>query len=145
MWISFWVYHMLKCNDLCVKLAWVLSTCSPYLTRESAKAELLPSIICPSTLCFLRSTMTPRPLWKDTGHMNKRDFLWDTQWKQTPSKHRLFFHCTDYQTKKSQTNVLDGTSLSLWATGKEKDKLYLPCLPCFLNADITYVSPLTTI
>ena len=90
MWISFWVYHMLKHNYLCVKLVWVFSTPSPYLTKESEKAELLPSMMCLSELYFLASTMTPHPLWKDTGDMNKRDFLRYTV-KTNPIKTQTIF------------------------------------------------------
>lgn len=59
MWISFRIYHILKHNQLWVKLVRVISALPPYLTKESAKAELLPPITCPSELCFLASTMIP--------------------------------------------------------------------------------------
>lgn len=123
MWISFWVYHMLKHNYVCVKLVRVLCIPLPHLIKESAKAEILPSIICPSELYFLASTMTPHPLCQDTGHMNKRDFF-EVHSKNKPHDNTdYFFTAQIIRQEKSQTNGLNGTSPSLWAEGKYKNKM----------------------
>lgn len=136
---------MLKHNYVCIKLVQVLCIPFPHLTKESAKAEILPSVICPSELYFLASTMTPHPPCQDRGRMNKRDFF-EVHSKNKPHDNTdYFFTAQIIRQEKSQTNGLNGTSPSLWAEGKYKNKLCLPCLPWCLNANVTYVSSLTTI
>lgn len=116
MWISFCIYHKLKHNYLCVKLARALAS------QQKQSYYRWSYVFQSSNSCKSH----------DTGYMNKRHFLWGTQWKQTPSR-QINFSLHRWSDQNITNKWPRWSFPSLWAEGKQKDKLPSPPSRIFLK------------